>query len=81
MKGFGFFAGNTNSLFRKFVRIIINLQSKKLAFVCPIICTSCFLNRFGADTEDIARIRAGLPGFPITITATYHHLKVFTFLN
>ena len=32
--------------------------------------------RYGADTEDIARISSGLPGFPITITATYHHLKV-----
>ena len=34
------------------------------------------IGRYGADTEDIARISAGLPGFPITITATYHHLKV-----
>ena len=36
------------------------------------------IGRYGADTEDIARISAGLPGFPITITATYHHLKVST---
>ena len=38
--------------------------------------TLYYIGRYGADTEDIARISAGLPGFPITITATYHHLKV-----
>ena len=36
--------------------------------------------RFGADTEDIYRLMTGLPGFPITITATYHHLKCFACL-
>ena len=36
--------------------------------------------RYGADTEDVYRLMTGLPGFPITITATYHHLKCFACL-
>ena len=38
------------------------------------------LCRYGADTEDVYRLMTGLPGFPITITATYHHLKCFASL-
>lgn len=38
------------------------------------------LCRYGADTEDVYRLMTGLPGFPITITATYHHLKCFACL-
>merc|ERR1719510_768068 len=38
------------------------------------------LCRYGADTEDFTRILSGLPGFPITITATYHHIKCFATL-
>ena len=38
------------------------------------------LCRYGADTEDVYRLMTGLPGFPITITATYQHLKCFACL-
>lgn len=38
------------------------------------------LCRYGADTEDILRLMSGLPGFPLTVSATYHHLEVFATL-
>ena len=38
------------------------------------------LCRYGADTEDVYRLMTGLPGFPIQITATYHHLNCFACL-
>ena len=31
----------------------------------------------GADTEDVLRLMTGMPGLPITVSATYHHLKCF----
>jgi len=38
------------------------------------------LCEFGADTEDLLRLLAGLPGRPITSTVTYHHLECFALL-
>lgn len=38
------------------------------------------LCRYGADTEDVFRLMTGMPGLPITIAATYHHLKCFAAL-
>ena len=55
------------------------------ATVVATTVTTIFLGirimcRYGADTEDVYRLMTGLPGFPITITATYHHLKCFACL-
>ncbi|XP_059083766.1 ankyrin repeat and SOCS box protein 12-like isoform X3 [Tigriopus californicus] len=38
------------------------------------------LCRFGADTEDVYRLMTGMPGLPVAIAATYHHLKCFATL-
>eukprot|EP00095_Tigriopus_kingsejongensis_P009856 maker-scaffold853_size88743-snap-gene-0.11 protein:Tk09856 transcript:maker-scaffold853_size88743-snap-gene-0.11-mRNA-1 annotation:"ankyrin repeat containing protein" len=38
------------------------------------------LCRFGADTEDVYRLMTEMPGLPIAIAATYHHLKCFATL-
>ena len=38
------------------------------------------LCQYGADTEDVLRLMSNLPGFPLTVTCTYHHLECFATL-
>ena len=38
------------------------------------------LCEYGAPLEDMYRLATGLPGLPVAIAATYHHLKCFATL-
>ena len=47
--------------------------------VC-LIYLARLLCKYGADTEDVFRLVSNMPGFPLSVTCTYHHLDCFATL-